>query len=84
MLQKILGAQLGAPRPAEGALPKRVPRVPRAPGRMHAALAGPLLAALLATARARPQPPDGGQCRPPGSVSERQPCHSPACLDTSA
>ncbi|XP_005204931.1 metalloprotease TIKI2 isoform X2 [Bos indicus] len=34
---------------------------------MHAALAGPLLAALLATARARPQPPDGGQCRPPGS-----------------
>ncbi|XP_046324670.1 metalloprotease TIKI2 isoform X2 [Marmota monax] len=34
---------------------------------MHAALAGPLLAALLATVRARPQPPDGGQCRPPGS-----------------
>ncbi|XP_036682932.1 metalloprotease TIKI2 isoform X4 [Balaenoptera musculus] len=34
---------------------------------MHAALAGPLLAALLATARARPQPPDAGQCRPPGS-----------------
>ncbi|XP_053431761.1 metalloprotease TIKI2 isoform X6 [Nycticebus coucang] len=34
---------------------------------MNAALAGPLLAALLATARARPQPPDGGQCRPPGS-----------------
>ncbi|KAM7099626.1 metalloprotease TIKI2 isoform 3-T4 [Molossus nigricans] len=34
---------------------------------MHAALAGPLLAALLATARARPQLPDGGQCRPPGS-----------------
>ncbi|KAL2772580.1 metalloprotease TIKI2 precursor [Daubentonia madagascariensis] len=34
---------------------------------MHAALAGPLLAALLAAARARPQPPDGGQCRPPGS-----------------
>ncbi|XP_073936298.1 metalloprotease TIKI2 isoform X2 [Castor canadensis] len=34
---------------------------------MHAALAGPLLAALLATARARPQPLDGGQCRPPGS-----------------
>ncbi|XP_021103599.1 metalloprotease TIKI2 isoform X5 [Heterocephalus glaber] len=34
---------------------------------MHAALAGPLLAALLATTRARPQPPDGGQCRPPGS-----------------
>nr|XP_060478683.1 metalloprotease TIKI2 isoform X2 [Panthera onca] len=37
---------------------------------MHAALAGPLLAALLATARARPQPPDGGQCRPPGSQRE--------------
>ncbi|XP_064445248.1 metalloprotease TIKI2 isoform X3 [Mirounga angustirostris] len=37
---------------------------------MHAALAGPLLAALLATARARPQPPDGGQCRPPGSQTE--------------
>ncbi|XP_006746919.1 metalloprotease TIKI2 [Leptonychotes weddellii] len=37
---------------------------------MHAALAGPLLAALLATARARPQPPDGGQCRPPGSQAE--------------
>lgn len=34
---------------------------------MHAALAGPLLAALLAAARARPQPLDGGQCRPPGS-----------------
>ncbi|XP_023579984.1 metalloprotease TIKI2 isoform X3 [Octodon degus] len=34
---------------------------------MQAALAGPLLAVLLATARARPQPPDGGQCRPPGS-----------------
>uniref|UniRef100_G1MKN1 Metalloprotease TIKI n=1 Tax=Ailuropoda melanoleuca TaxID=9646 RepID=G1MKN1_AILME len=37
---------------------------------MHAALAGPLLAALLATTRARPQPPDGGQCRPPGSQRE--------------
>ncbi|XP_064138002.1 metalloprotease TIKI2-like [Loxodonta africana] len=34
---------------------------------MHAALVGPLLAALLVTTRARPQPPDGGQCRPPGS-----------------
>ncbi|XP_061040227.1 metalloprotease TIKI2 isoform X4 [Eubalaena glacialis] len=34
---------------------------------MHAALAGLLLIALLATARARPQPLDAGQCRPPGS-----------------
>ncbi|XP_051712449.1 metalloprotease TIKI2 isoform X3 [Oryctolagus cuniculus] len=30
---------------------------------MHAAVAGPLLAALLAAARS----PDGGECRPPGS-----------------
>ncbi|XP_041594319.1 metalloprotease TIKI2 isoform X2 [Vulpes lagopus] len=37
---------------------------------MLAALAGPLLAALLAAARARPQPPDAGQCRPPGSQRE--------------
>lgn len=67
MLQKILGAQLGAPRPAEGGAAQEGPPHPAGPGRMHAALAGPLLAALLATARARPQPPDGGQCRPPGS-----------------
>lgn len=66
----------GLPAPLRGRLPGRSP-APRRPGRMHAALAGPLLAALLATARARPQPPDGGQCRPPGSVSERPPGHSP-------
>lgn len=69
----------GLPAPLRGAAQEGPPR-PAGPGRMHAALAGPLLAALLATARARPQPPDGGQCRPPGSVSERLPGHSPACL----
>ncbi|XP_049631442.1 metalloprotease TIKI2 [Suncus etruscus] len=68
------------PLPTVGAPPPRgpqrgSPRSPSAhpagpPSRMHAALAaaaGPLLAALLAIARARPQPPDGGQCRPPRS-----------------
>lgn len=71
----------GLPAPPRGRRPGGSPR-PAGPGRMHAALAGPLLAALLATARARPQPPDGGQCRPPGSVSERLPSHSPGCPAT--
>lgn len=73
----------GLPAPQRGRRPGGSPR-PAGPGRMHAALAGPLLAALLATARARPQPLDGGQCRPPGSVSERLPGHSPGLPGTAA
>lgn len=73
----------GLPAPQRGRRPGGSPR-PAGPGRMHAALAGPLLAALLATARARPQPLDGGQCRPPGSVSERLPGHSRGLPGTAA
>lgn len=71
MLQKILGAQLGAPRPAEGALPKRVP----ASGgpRQDARRPGGAAASRPPCHRPRPPATPGRRTVPAARIGERAP-----------